>query len=70
MLSVPQENAASHGPSYTHMARLTKRIVEAGKPRRTDYFIWCSVTPGFGRAHDIHQLDRFQPTCVRPFDAW
>jgi integrase len=30
------------------MARLTKRFVDAAKPRRADYFIWCGVTPGFG----------------------
>jgi integrase len=30
------------------MARLTKRTVDAAKPRGADYFIWCGVTPGFG----------------------
>ncbi len=30
------------------MPRLTKRIVDAAKPRRKDYFVWCSATPGFG----------------------
>ena len=30
------------------MSRLTKRGVDAAKARTTDYFLWCSATPGFG----------------------
>jgi integrase len=31
---------------------ITKRIVEAAKPGASDYFVWCSSTPGFGvRVH-------------------
>src|SRR6516165_8546910 len=29
------------------MPRLTKRTVDAAKPRSGEYFIWCSATPGF-----------------------
>ena len=29
------------------MPRLTKRTVDAAKPRSGEYFIWCSTTPGF-----------------------
>jgi integrase len=31
-----------------NLPRLTKRIVDAAKPRQKDYFVWCSATPGFG----------------------
>lgn len=30
------------------MANLTKRSVDAALPAATEYFIWCSGTPGFG----------------------
>ena len=30
------------------MPALTKRLVDAAKPRHVDYFRWCSGTPGFG----------------------
>ncbi|HEX9323012.1 MAG TPA: integrase family protein [Xanthobacteraceae bacterium] len=30
------------------MAGLTKRAVDAAKPKETEYFIWCESTPGFG----------------------
>ena len=30
------------------MAALTKRTVDAAKPRRERYFVWCSALPGFG----------------------
>jgi integrase len=30
------------------MTGLTKRTVDAAKPRETDYFVWCGSTPGFG----------------------
>jgi len=34
------------------MANLTKRVVDASAPGETDYFVWCSGTPGFGlRVH-------------------
>src|SRR5689334_19505226 len=30
------------------MASLTKRVVDAAKPRKERYFVWCSALPGFG----------------------
>ena len=30
------------------MAALTKRVVDSARPQHTDYFLWCSSTPGFG----------------------
>ena len=30
------------------MPALTKRLVDAAKPKEADYFLWCSSTPGFG----------------------
>lgn len=30
------------------MPSLTKRAVDAAKPKAGDYFLWCSSTPGFG----------------------
>jgi integrase len=30
------------------MPNLTKRIVDAAKPGKAEYFVWCSSTPGFG----------------------
>src|SRR6266498_5090474 len=30
------------------MAGLTKRAVDAAKPKESEYFIWCDSTPGFG----------------------
>jgi hypothetical protein len=30
------------------MPALTKRLVDAAKPKQVDYFLWCSSTPGFG----------------------
>ena len=30
------------------MPALTKRLVDAAKPKHVDYFLWCSSTPGFG----------------------
>ena len=34
------------------MPGLTKRALDAAKPRNKDYFIWCGSTPGFGvRVH-------------------
>jgi integrase len=30
------------------MPNLTKRIVDAAKPSSSEYFVWCSATPGFG----------------------
>jgi integrase len=30
------------------MPNLTKRAVDAAKAAKTDYFVWCSSTPGFG----------------------
>ena len=30
------------------MPTLTKRLVDAAKPKEVDYFLWCSSTPGFG----------------------
>lgn len=30
------------------MPALTKRLVDAAKPKQGDYFLWCSGTPGFG----------------------
>ncbi len=30
------------------MPALTKRLVDAAKPKQADYFLWCSSTPGFG----------------------
>ena len=30
------------------MPTLTKRLVDAAKPKEVDYFLWCSGTPGFG----------------------
>jgi integrase len=30
------------------MASLTKRAVDAAKPKSAEYFIWCRSTPGFG----------------------
>ena len=30
------------------MPALTKRAVDAAKPKEADYFLWCSSTPGFG----------------------
>ena len=30
------------------MASLTKRALDAAKPRERDYFLWCESTPGFG----------------------
>jgi integrase len=31
-----------------NMASLTKRAVDAAKPQKADYFLWCGSTPGFG----------------------
>ena len=30
------------------MPSLTKRALDAARPRDTDYFLWCENTPGFG----------------------
>jgi len=30
------------------MPSLTKRALDAARPRGTDYFLWCGNTPGFG----------------------
>jgi integrase len=30
------------------MSALSKRVVDAAKPKEGDYFVWCSSTPGFG----------------------
>jgi integrase len=30
------------------MAGLTKRIVDAAKPQASEFFVWCTATPGFG----------------------
>ena len=30
------------------MASLTKRALDAAKPREKEYFLWCEGTPGFG----------------------
>jgi integrase len=30
------------------MPSLTKRALDAARPRNTDYFLWCENTPGFG----------------------
>jgi integrase len=30
------------------MASLTKRTLDAAKPRDKEYFLWCETTPGFG----------------------
>jgi hypothetical protein len=30
------------------MPGLTKRVLDAAKPRDKDYFLWCEGTPGFG----------------------
>src|SRR5688500_15378578 len=31
-----------------HVSSLSKRMIDAAKPKATEYFIWCSGTPGFG----------------------
>ena len=30
------------------MAALTKRVLDAAKPRDKEYFAWCGALPGFG----------------------
>jgi integrase len=46
-MSVPCFRYAS-GDLVIPMPALTKRLVDAAKPKETDYFLWCSSTPGFG----------------------
>jgi hypothetical protein len=29
-------------------AKLTKRVLDAAKPKADRYFVWCSALPGFG----------------------
>ena len=38
------------------MPGLTKRVLDAAKPKGTDYFVWCGSTPGFGAR--IHPTGR------------
>ena len=30
------------------MPNLTKRLIDAARPKGSEYFLWCSATPGFG----------------------
>jgi integrase len=46
---------------------LTKRDLEAAKPRSADYFLWCAKTPGFGAR--IYPPTRANPSGKKVFVA-